>query len=177
MDLAKTADAGKAKKSDGTAGVTFDESPYTVLLQFGADLPLDSSGGTLWRFGAVFVPDAYFGFGVSAGGKAVPAVATSFGTSDSGLLFQVAGLVRAQLPIRGNSFAIVPYAGLSAGLAIDTQLNDDTGSGLFTVAEGGVQLGFGETPNFYLGSAYRYYLTGPTTCQGSAVALWLGFGF
>jgi serine protease Do len=171
MDIAKTADGDKGKKSSGTSAVTFDDSPYNVLLQAGPDLPLGSSGGTLWRFGAVLVPDTYFGFGLSAGGKTVAATSSY---SESGLMMQVAGQIRAQLPIRWSSFAVIPYAGLSAGLAIDTQLDDDTGSGFFTAAEGGVQVGFGETPHFFVGSAYKRYLSGPSTCEGSAVSLWLG---
>lgn len=190
MELAKADDKGKAKKEAGTSSVTFDDSPYHVLFQLAADLPLGSDSGNYWHLDTVFVGDNYFGFGVTAGGKTVAVTDSYYGTTSNVPLVRIGGLLRGQLPIRTDFASFIPYVGAGGGMQVCMSIDENL-SGLFSVLEAGLQVGIGGDPHFYLGCAYKYFpapltfgnLTADSSSStsaapgSSAVSLWLGLGF
>lgn len=164
---------GKNGKEAGTVAFTFDETPYNVLVSVGTDIALSSSGNLLWEAGLSFVPDCYLAF-VGAAGFSSSSRDDGY-ASESGALLRLKAGARCQIPIRGPSLACIPYAGLGAGMLFDT--SNVEASGLFALAEGGVQVGLGAIPSLFLGAAYTAYLSAPEGADASSrIALWLGFG-
>lgn len=181
-------DKGKAKKESGTSEVTFDDSPYHVLFQFGADLPLnDSDAGKYWHLDATAVPDTYFSFGLTAGGQSVTVPATASEKASDATLVRVGGVLRGQLPIRTSFASFIPYVGADGGMQICLSTASDL-SGIFSSVEAGLLVGIGEDPNLYIGGAYKYFpaplllaagddSSSSSSSSSSAVSLWLGLGF
>ena len=78
-------------------------------------------------------------------------------------------------PAQLDFVTLVPYAGISGGLAVDSySMGDSSSSILYTQAEAGLQVGFAS--GLYLGTAYRMYIDIPSDFPASSLVLLLGFG-
>jgi serine protease Do len=176
MDASKAADSAKAKKGSGVSSVTYDDSPYTFLMELGPDLSLGSSNGTFWKLGMYYIPFVYGGLGTSVAWQSEK-YTDSWGSAQTSTRLQVEAAIRAQLPIRTDSLAILPYASLLVGR--DAIVNAvDAASGTYTALEGGAQIGLGADPHLFLGAAAKFYLSSPAgMSEGAALSLWLGAGF
>jgi serine protease Do len=166
------------KQKPGTRGVSYDESPYRILLQTGPDISVGNSiHKSFWQISALVVPDTYVGYGFSVGWRNISIDPTDSGETNSTQL-QVAGLIRAQLPIRTSSLNIVPYANFTGGLGLDEGVADYLGgTGFFSAVEGGANLSVEAIRFLYFGCAYKYYLSAPSDFKGSAFSIRLGLGF
>ena len=169
-----------AKSSGGSADVTFDETPYNFLLSAGTEFSFSSGEGMFWDINFTMVPSAYVGLTLSAAFRSSSFTDNSYystGSTTSGVLARIGGEVRLQLPVQTSTLAILPYAGLEGGLILDTAAMSDptaSSSGFYSLAEGGVQVGFGEEPTFYVGSSYKMYLFNPSSVTGPSIGIWVG---
>jgi serine protease Do len=189
MELAKADDKDKGKAA-GTSAITFDDSPYHVLFQLGADLPLGTDDSKYWHLDTIMVPSTYFGIGATVGGKTVAIPATTYSKASTSPLVRIGGLLRGQFPIRTDFASFIPYVGVDGGMQICMSTASDL-SGIFSVVEAGLQVGIGGEPHLYLGCSYKYFpapilmdslmsdsASSSTAASGSsAVSLWLGLGF
>lgn len=177
LEAAKAAGKDGAKKSAGTSAATYDDSPYTILFDFGPDLALGSSNGTFWRVGMYYIPLTYVGIGSDIAWQSTT-VATYTGSSESSMRLQIELAARAQLPIRFDNFAVIPYLTFMDGYDENMGGSLNNAGGNFFALEGGAQLGFGADPHLFLGAAVKYYVMSPANMsEGAALSLWLGLGF
>jgi len=177
IDASAAADKDGKKKGSGVSAVTYDDSPYTMLLDFGPDLALGSSGGTLWGIGMYYIPFTYGGLGAHFAWQN-STMNDGFGSTIDSTRIQAELAARAQLPIRTDSLAVIPYVSFLDGYDFVTGSTATQLGGNYLALEGGAQLGIGADPHIYLGAAFKFYLSSPAGMKESTTAsLWLGFGF
>jgi len=179
----RKAEPKEKTKTAGTSSVSLDSSPYTTLVQVGPEFPFGcDSNSVFWRLTGIFIPDKYFGWGLSAGFKRVDYAEDSFYGTDTETVtdMQIDGRLRGQLPIRTARFSVVPYADFAGGLCLGSAGSDAShtgGSGFFSALEGGVNMNIEAIRALFVGCSYRYYLSAPDDFKGSALSIRVGLGF
>jgi serine protease Do len=175
-EIAKVSDK-KDKKESGLSSLTFDESPYTGLFRLGAVLSL--SGEDLLYGAAIDIQtSAFTSIGMSGAFRKTTYTPTSeWDTAKDGVLIEVGPEFILQLPIRAESFAVIPHAGVKGGILIDTAtFGSSDGMGIYALAKGGLSFGFGEESKLLVGVDYRQYLLSPANTTNPGIAIWIGFG-
>ncbi|MDA8424617.1 MAG: trypsin-like peptidase domain-containing protein [Treponema sp.] len=180
------ASAGAAKTGSAVSSVTFDQMPYNGLILTGPDFSLASGGGMLWDVTLLMAPSTYFYWGFSgAAGSASYTSSSLYGggsTTTNGVQTRFGVDLGGQLPIMTSSLSIIPFLGLQAGIGFNSAAMSDASAGtstlgLYSLAQGGVQLGFGADPSFYIAAAFESYLFAPSSLTGPCLALRAGLRF
>jgi len=176
-EIAKASDK-KDKKESGLSSVTFDDCPFAGLVRFGTVFSFASGEGMLYEAGITLPFSTYIMGGISAAFRKA-SYTSEYDSTTNGTYAEVGPELAVQLPIRTESFAVLPYVGLKGGFLVNTAAmsSDMDASGLFSLAKGGVMVGFGADPKFYLGADYRQYLFAPDLVSGPSIAVWAGLGF
>lgn len=165
---------GKSAGDKGTSSASMGESPYSTIVLCGAELPLSSTGTTIWgcEFGfsigayGAFTGSSYFGMRETA---------DYYGYADSSIILRAGAGLQLRYPVMLDAVNIVPYVGVSGGLAVDSDsMGDSSASILYTQAEAGVQLGL--VSGLYLSASYRMYIDIPSGFPASTAGLLIGFG-
>lgn len=176
-EIAKSPDR-KEKKDSGVSSLTFDDSPYAALFRLGAVLSL-SGDGLLYEAAFDIQTSAFTSIGMAgAFRKSTYTPSSDWGYPKDGVLVEVGPEFLLQLPIRAESFAVIPHAGVKGGILIDTAAmgSSDAGMGIYALAKGGLSFGFGEESKFLVGVDYRQYLLSPANTANPGISLWVGFG-
>jgi serine protease Do len=165
---------GKASGDEGTSSATTGELPYSTIVLLGAELPLSSTGATIWG--------CEFGFSIGAYGAisgssyfGMRKTTDYYGYMDSSMILRAGAGLQLRYPVILDAANLIPYIGISGGLAIDSDsMGDSSSSILYTQAEAGLQVGF--SSGLYLSAAYRVYIDIPSGFPASSVGLLFGFG-
>jgi serine protease Do len=143
----KNADTNK-----GEAIVTI-ESPYHFLLSGGALLDFNSITTPTWDVGVYYSIIDYIFMGTEFGIRSVTATDFFSGTEQV-LILEMHQMLRLQLPIKTKILVIIPYASIGLHGMINTNPGYSDLGGFFLVGGGGIQLAFGEEPQFLIGCEY-----------------------
>jgi serine protease Do len=160
--------SGKNQDDKAISPVTFDQSPYNMLLLVGYNPCFEDIGKSFWQLELDMLSTEHFGFGFGGVFRKNDSEETSFP-----LIIHPSFLVRLQLPIRTDKLSIVPYADAGAGFVIGSDMD---GVNILAYVNIGTIIGFDFLPNVFAGAKYTFYINNTNNADLPSLGFWIGFG-